>query len=92
MAKLTLNVDPDVIKKGKKYAYARGQSLSAVVENYIKSITLKEEKSRERKIPAAIRKIERSYKIAEGLCIQKGSTATCILNNYRNFISYTRIK
>lgn len=36
--KLTLTIEKATIEKAKKYAYKRGQSLSGIVENYLKVI------------------------------------------------------
>jgi hypothetical protein len=36
--KLTLTIDDAVIEKAKGYAYAKGHSLSELVENYLKSL------------------------------------------------------
>ena len=71
MAKLTLNVDPDVIKKGKQYAQIKGQSLSALVENYIKSVALKETASSKREIPHAIKKLSGAIKLPKGYNYKK---------------------
>lgn len=41
--KLTLTIDDSVIDSAKEYAREKGESLSAIVENYLKSITTREE-------------------------------------------------
>ena len=41
--KLTLTIDDSVIDSAKEYAREKGESLSAIVENYLKSITAREE-------------------------------------------------
>ncbi|MDN3581453.1 DUF6364 family protein [Mucilaginibacter flavus] len=41
--KLTLTIDDSVINAAKKYARKKGNSLSDIVENYLKSITTVEE-------------------------------------------------
>ena len=41
--KLTLTMDDSVIDSAKEYAREKGESLSAIVENYLKSITAREE-------------------------------------------------
>lgn len=41
--KLTLTIDDTVIDSAKKYARQKGESLSAIVENYLKSISGKDE-------------------------------------------------
>ena len=38
MSKLTLTVDPDVIRQAKSYAASQQQSLSKLVENYLKTL------------------------------------------------------
>ena len=40
--KLTLTIDEKVISDAKKYAQKKGKSLSHLVENYLKSISVKE--------------------------------------------------
>ena len=42
--KLTLTIENSVIDSAKKYAQKKGKSLSDIVENYLKSITSKENK------------------------------------------------
>ncbi|MHC1776438.1 MAG: DUF6364 family protein [Lentimicrobium sp.] len=37
--KLTLTIQQSVIEEAKKYARARGRSLSDIIENYLKAIT-----------------------------------------------------
>ncbi|MBK7884369.1 MAG: hypothetical protein IPJ81_11720 [Chitinophagaceae bacterium] len=40
--KLTLTIEESVISSAKKYATKKGKSLSDIVENYLKSISTKE--------------------------------------------------
>ena len=40
--KLTLTIDESVISVAKKYARNKGKSLSGIVENYLKTLTAKE--------------------------------------------------
>lgn len=44
--KLTLNLDKDIIKSAKDYAKNHKVSLSQLIENYLSSLTKKEEKDR----------------------------------------------
>ena len=44
-AKLTLTIEHSVIGKAKRYAKDKGQSLSDIIENYLKLITNEEPKS-----------------------------------------------
>lgn len=43
--KLTLSIDSTIIDEAKKFAKANGQSLSKVVENYLKSLINQKDKS-----------------------------------------------
>ena len=45
--KLTLTIEDKVIDSAKKYAQKKGKSLSHIVENYLKSITIKENNPQE---------------------------------------------
>ncbi|MBP8849130.1 MAG: hypothetical protein KBG80_01105 [Breznakibacter sp.] len=38
--KLTLTVEQDIIEKAKLYAKSKGQSLSGIIENYLKAIVV----------------------------------------------------
>jgi len=42
--KLTLTIEDSVIKVAKKYASRKGSSLSSLVENYLRSLTSREDK------------------------------------------------
>ncbi len=42
--KLTLTIEEKVIDSAKKYAQKKGKSLSHIVENYLKSVSAKENK------------------------------------------------
>jgi hypothetical protein len=42
--KLTLTIEQTVIEKAKKYANNKGRSLSNIIENYLKAITISENK------------------------------------------------
>jgi hemerythrin superfamily protein len=46
-SKLTLSIEEEIIQKAKKYARNKGQSLSQIVENYLKAIADKNLKSEE---------------------------------------------
>lgn len=45
ITKLTLTIDKKIIDAAKKHAKANGKSLSALVENYLKTMTTKERSS-----------------------------------------------
>ncbi len=44
-SKLTLTIEESIIKKAKKYAKHKGRSLSSIIENYLKVLTVEEDKT-----------------------------------------------
>ena len=62
MSKLTLSVDPEVIERAKRYAKARGLSVSAMVEAYLNSIAVDTESS---KMPPVLKSLRGSLKNAD---------------------------
>ncbi len=54
--KLTLSLEKEVIESAKSYAKGTGRSLSEMVENYFKSLTLKSE-LKEEKIHPKVKKL-----------------------------------
>ncbi len=67
--KLTLTMEDNVIDSAKKYALENGKSLSGIVENYLKSITSKENK--EETISPKILKLMGSVKLPEDFDYKK---------------------
>ncbi|MDI1235145.1 MAG: DUF6364 family protein [bacterium] len=61
--KLTLTIDDSVISVAKKYAKKKGESLSALIENYLKSLTAKEFK--EEKISPRVLKLKGSIQLPD---------------------------
>jgi hypothetical protein len=63
--KLTLRIEKEVIKLAKKYAKEKGQSLSEMVENYFKLVTLKRAKIEENQLSPKVRKLRGIIKTDE---------------------------
>ena len=55
--KLTLTIEKDVIEIAKKYAKEKGQSLSEMVENYFKFVTVSRTKVKEKQLSPKVRKL-----------------------------------
>ncbi|WP_461534130.1 DUF6364 family protein [Sinomicrobium sp.] len=55
--KLTLTIEKEVIEVAKEYAKEKGQSLSEMVENYFKFVTLKRIKLKEKQLSPKVRKL-----------------------------------
>lgn len=55
--KLTLTIEKEVIEIAKEYAKEKGQSLSEMVENYFKFVTLSRKKVTENQLSLKVRKL-----------------------------------
>ena len=55
--KLTLTIEKEVIEIAKKYAKEKGLSLSEMVENYFKFVTVKRIKLKEKQLSPRVRKL-----------------------------------
>lgn len=63
--KLTLTIEKEVIEIAKVYAKEKGQSLSEMVENYFKFVTLSRNKIKEKQLSPNIRKLRGIIKTEE---------------------------
>ncbi len=70
--KLTLTIDDSVISIAKKYAKQKGKSLSDLVENYLMSLTSKENK--EESISPRILKLMGAVKLPDNFDYKKELT------------------
>jgi hypothetical protein len=61
--KLTLSIDPETIDRAKEYAKAKGQSLSEIIENYLKLISRKTENP---KISPKVAKLKGRVELPDG--------------------------
>lgn len=55
--KLTLTIEKEVIEIAKEYAKEKGQSLSEMVENYFKFVTVNRAKIKEKQLSPKVRKL-----------------------------------
>ena len=69
--KLTLTIEKEVIEIAKKYAKEKGQSLSEMVENYFKFVTVKRKKIKEKQLSPKVRKLRGIIKIDNRLDYKK---------------------
>jgi predicted CopG family antitoxin len=61
--KLTLTIEQDVIQKAKDYAKKKNRSLSDIIENYLKSLTKEENKSRKLNLSPVVQSLKGSFKM-----------------------------
>jgi len=55
--KLTLTIEKEVIEIAKEYAKEKGQSLSEMVENYFKFLTVSRKKIKEKQLSPRVKKL-----------------------------------
>lgn len=65
--KLTLTIEKEVIDIAKEYAKEKGQSLSEMVENYFKLVTVNRKKIKEKQLSPKVRKLRGIIKIDDKL-------------------------
>ncbi|UZO81304.1 DUF6364 family protein [Aquimarina sp. ERC-38] len=69
--KLTLTIEKEVIEVAKKYAKAKGQSLSEMVENYFKFVAVDRIKVKENRLSPKVRKLRGIIKTDENFDYKK---------------------
>ncbi len=79
--KLTLTIEDSVISTAKKYAKNKGESLSHIVENYLKSLSTNEVSNKE--ISPRILKLKGSIKLPEDFDYKK-SLSNAINEKYNS--------
>ncbi|MBS1747087.1 MAG: hypothetical protein JST21_13030 [Bacteroidetes bacterium] len=79
--KLTLTIDDSVISTAKKYAKQKSKSLSGIVENYLMSLTTKENKTES--ISPKILKLMGSIKLPDNYEYKKELTKG-LLKKYKS--------
>ncbi len=70
--KLTLSIEKSVIEKAKIYAKKRGDSLSDIVENYLKTITAEQKITED--ISPLVKSLRGSFKAPESFDYKKELT------------------
>jgi hypothetical protein len=68
--KLTLTIDDSIIESAKAYAKEKGRSLSDIIENYLKVITLEQKKS-DIDITPIVKSLKGSFKAPEDFDYKK---------------------
>lgn len=61
--KLTLTIEKEVVKIAKQYAKQKGQSLSEIVENYFKFVTVNRAKIENKQLSSRVKKLRGIIKI-----------------------------
>ncbi|MDP5076537.1 MAG: DUF6364 family protein [Nonlabens sp.] len=69
--KLTLTIEKEVIEIAKEYAKEKGQSLSEMVENYFKFVTVRRMKIKEKHLSPKVRKLRGIIKVDDDFDYKK---------------------
>lgn len=69
--KLTLTIEEDIIERAKNYAKKKNRSLSDIIENYLKALTEKEQKTKEQKLNPIIESLKGSFKMPKDMDYEK---------------------
>ena len=63
--KLTLTIEEEIIKRAKKYAKDKNNSLSGIIEIYLKILTKEEQKEKTQKLNPVVQSLKGSFKMPE---------------------------
>lgn len=72
--KLTLTIEKEVIESAKEYAKDKGQSLSEMVENYFKMLTVSRRKIKPKQLSSNVQKLRGIIKSKETIDYRKTLT------------------
>ena len=81
-SKLTLSINQVVIEEAKKYAKSNGKSLSSIVEEYLKSLALKEENNKKKSSLKIVRELKGSVKLPKNFTSYKEILQDARLEKY----------
>jgi predicted CopG family antitoxin len=69
--KLTLTIQKDIIERAKSYAKDKNRSLSDLIENYLKSLTDKDEQRDEQELDPIVQSLKGSFKMPKDMDYKK---------------------
>lgn len=69
--KLTLTIEREIIERAKNYAKDKNRSLSDIVENYLKILTDKEKKEKEKQLNPIVESLKGSFKMPKNMDYKK---------------------
>jgi F0F1-type ATP synthase membrane subunit b/b' len=69
--KLTLTIEREIIERAKKYAKNKNRSLSDIIENYLKTLTEKEQKDNSQKLDPIVESLKGSFKMPKNMDYKK---------------------
>ncbi|MDD7885201.1 DUF6364 family protein [Flavivirga sp. 57AJ16] len=69
--KLTLTIEKEIIERAKNYAKEKNRSLSDIIENYLKILTEKEQKDKDKKLNPIVESLKGSFKMPKNMDYKK---------------------
>lgn len=69
--KLTLTIEKKIIEKAKRYAKEKNRSLSDIIENYLKVLTMEERKRDEPDLNPIVKSLKGSFKTSKKMDYKK---------------------
>lgn len=69
--KLTLTIERDIIERAKSYAKDKNHSLSDIIENYLKTLTEKEQKNKDQRLNPIVESLKGSFKMPKNMDYKK---------------------
>lgn len=84
MSKLTLSIKQEIIERAKAYAKAQGRSLSNIIEEYLKSVTLEKSDSKKQELSKILMDLKGSVKIPKGDKTYKEILEDVLVDKYAN--------
>jgi len=69
--KLTLTIEESVIHKAKEYAKSKGDSLSGIVENYLKAVTKNSSLNKNVELTPLVKSLKGSFKAPDDFDYKK---------------------
>jgi 1-aminocyclopropane-1-carboxylate deaminase/D-cysteine desulfhydrase-like pyridoxal-dependent ACC family enzyme len=69
--KLTLTIEKEIIERAKNYAMKKNRSLSDIIENYLKTLTEREQNNKNKKLNPIIESLRGSFKMPKDMDYKK---------------------
>ena len=69
--KLTLTIEQEIIERAKNYAKSKNRSLSDIIENYLKMLTISEREQKAENINPVVESLKGSFKMPKNMDYKK---------------------
>ena len=69
--KLTLTIEQEIIERAKQYAKGKNRSLSDIIENYLKILTVEDRKNESKRLNPIVESLKGSFKLPKNMDYKK---------------------